>query len=92
MNVGKMKKIVNASQNFALLMFKHKVVEEPKVFQGYESILKYNFIEVSNSCDKMFQESNMFPSKRGKQSEANLQQHASVLNVGVNKMPMLESA
>ena len=54
MNVGKMNRIVYASQNFALLMFKHKDVEEPKAFQGYESCLKYNFIEDSNSFDNMF--------------------------------------
>ena len=40
MNVGQMKRLFNASQNFALLMFKHKDVEEPKAFQGYESSLE----------------------------------------------------
>lgn len=35
-NVGKMKKIVNASKIFALLMFKHKPVEAYKGLQEYE--------------------------------------------------------
>ena len=34
----------------------------------------------------------MLPPKRGKKNEVNLQQHASLLNIGVNKMPVLESA
>ena len=73
-------------------MFKNKDVEEPKAFQGYQSIFKFDFNEFSNSCDKMFQESNKFPPKRGKQNEMQLQHDASLLNIGVNKMPLLESA
>jgi len=53
-NVGQTKRIVNTSQNFALLMFKHKDVEETKYFQGCESSLKSDFIGVSNSYDKIF--------------------------------------
>lgn len=90
-NTGQIKRIVNASQNFAFLMIKHEDVEESKAFQGYESSLKSDFIDVSNSCDKMFQESNMLPPKIGKQNEVNSQQRASLLNTGVNKMSMLES-
>ena len=71
-NAGQMKRIVNVSQNFALLMIKHECVEESKDFQGNDSSLKSDFIVVSNSCDKMFQNSNMFPPKRGKQNEVNL--------------------
>ena len=67
-----MKMFVNASQNFTLLMIKHKYVDESEAFQGYESSLKSNFIEVANPCVKMFQESNMLPPKRGKQYEVHL--------------------
>lgn len=45
-NVVQMKRIVNASQNFALLMIKYVDVNE--------SSLKSDFIDVSNSCDKIF--------------------------------------
>ena len=34
----------------------------------------------------------MFPCKRGKQNEVNLQQDPSLLNIGVNKMPVLKNA
>ena len=40
----------------------------------------------------MFQVSNMLPPKRGKQNEVNLQQDASLLNIGVNKMSVLKYA
>ena len=53
-NAGEMKRIVNASHNFALLMFKDKDAKESKALQGYESSLKYYFIDVVNPCDKMF--------------------------------------
>ena len=73
-------------------MFKHKYVEEPKAFQGYESTLKYDIIEVSNSCDKMFQDSHKLPPKRGKQNEVQLEHVASLLNIGMNKKLMLKHA
>ena len=91
-NGEKMKRFVNASQNFTLLLIKHKYVDESEAFQGYESSLKSDFIEVVNSCDKMFQESNMLPRKRGKQCEIHLHQDASLLNIGMNKMPLLKNA
>ena len=48
-NAGKLKRTVNASQNSALLMFKHKdVVNE--AFQGDASNVKYNFIDYDNWC------------------------------------------
>ena len=53
MHAGKMKRIVNASQNFSLLMFKHQDVMN-EVFQGDASNENSEFIEVANFCDKMF--------------------------------------
>ena len=53
MNVGQMKRIVNASQNFDLLISKHEdVVNED--FQGDASNLKLDFIDVGNNFDNMF--------------------------------------
>ncbi len=73
-------------------MIKHKDVDESEAFQGYESSLKSVFIDIYNSCDNMFQEYNMFPLKRGKKYEVQLHHNASLLNIGVTKMSMLESA
>ena len=54
-------------------MVKHKDIEETKAFQGYESIFKSVFIDIYNACDKMFKEYSMFPPKRVKQYEVQLQ-------------------
>lgn len=91
-NAGQMKRFVNASQIFTLLMIKHKDVDEYEVFQGYESSLKSDFIEVVNPCDKMFQEFNILAPKREKQYEVHLQQNASLLSIGMNKMSVLKNA
>lgn len=91
MHARQMKKIVNASQNFSLLMFKHQdVVNE--AFQGNASKEKYDFIEADNGCDKLFQGFNMLSPKRSKQDEEKLQQHTSLLNSVGNKMSVLKSA
>lgn len=72
MPARQMKRIVNASQNFALLIFKHQVVVN-EAFQGNASNEKFDFIKVANGCNKLFQSSNMFPPKRSKQDEEKLQ-------------------
>lgn len=72
-------------------MIKHKDVEEYEAFQGCDVKLKHDLVEVVNTCDKMFQEFDMLHSKRGKQHEVQLQQDASLLNISMNKMPVLEN-
>jgi len=39
----------------------------------------------------MFQESNVLPPERGKQHEVHLQLDASLLNIGLNNMSVLEN-
>lgn len=53
-NDGQMKRLVNPSHNFALLMIKHKDVEESEAFQGCDIKLKHDLVVVVNTCDKMF--------------------------------------
>jgi len=84
--------VINATQFFALLMSKHKDVDESKAFPECDARLKYDLVEVVNKCDKMFLESNVLPPKRGKQHEVQLQQDDSLLNIGMNKFPVLENA
>lgn len=72
MHTGQMKRIVPASQNFPLLMFKHKD-DLNEAFQGDASNQQFDFIEVSNYCNTLFQGSKMFPSKIFKQDEKELQ-------------------
>ena len=62
-HAGEMKRIVNASQNLALLMFKHSDVLN-ETFQNDASNDQDDFIEVYNVFNNMFHGSNIFPLKR----------------------------
>lgn len=53
-NDGQMKRFVNASHNFTLLIIKHKDVDEYEAFQECDARLKFDLVEVVNTCDKMF--------------------------------------
>jgi hypothetical protein len=68
-NVGKMKRLVNASKNFVLLMIKTKDNVEKQAFQGCDSKLKFDLYEFVNQYDEMFQEPKRLPPKRAIQHE-----------------------
>jgi hypothetical protein len=53
-NVGQMKRLVNASENFVLLMIKPKNDVENEAFQGCDAKLKSDLFEVVNQYDDMF--------------------------------------
>jgi hypothetical protein len=55
-NAGKIKRQVNASKNFVLLMIKPKDNVEKEDFQGCDAKLKYDLYEVFNQYDEMFHE------------------------------------
>ena len=71
-SVGQIKRLVNASKNFVLLMSKPKDVIESEAFQGYDSKLTHNLVEIFKTYDKMFQEAEGLPPKRGIQHEIQL--------------------
>jgi hypothetical protein len=54
-NVVQMKRLVNASKNFVLLMIKPKDNVEKKSFQGCDAKLKSDLYEVVKQYDEMFQ-------------------------------------
>jgi hypothetical protein len=53
-NVGQMKRLVNASKIFFLFMIKPKYNVEKEAFQGCDSKLKSDLYEVINQYDEMF--------------------------------------
>jgi hypothetical protein len=55
-NAGQMKRLVNASNNFVLLMIKPKNDVENEAFQGCDTNLKSNLFEFVNQYHDMFQE------------------------------------
>jgi hypothetical protein len=91
-NAGQMKRLVNASKNFVLLMIKPKNNVENKAFQGCDTKLKSNLFEVVNQYDDMFREPNGLPPKRGIQHEIQLQQDCPLLNFGMYRMSVMENA
>jgi hypothetical protein len=62
-NVGQMKRLVNASKNFVLLMIKPKDNVEKEAFQGCDAKLKSDLYEVVHQYDEMFQEPKGLPLK-----------------------------
>jgi hypothetical protein len=53
-NAGQMKRLVNASKNFVLLMIKPKDDVENEAFQGCDTKLKSDLYEVVTQYDEMF--------------------------------------
>jgi hypothetical protein len=91
-NVGQMKRLVNASKKFVLLMIKLKDNVEKEAFQGCNANLKSDLYEVVNQYDEMFQEPKGLPPKRGSQHEIQLQQDCPLPNIGMYRMSVTENA
>jgi hypothetical protein len=91
-NVRQMKRLVNASKNFVLLMIKPKDNVEKESFQGCDANLKSDLYEVVNQYDEMFQEPKGLPPKKGIQHEIQLQQDRPLPNIGVYMMSVMENA
>jgi hypothetical protein len=91
-NVGQMKRLVNASKNFVLLMIKPKDNVEKEAFQGCDAKLKFDLYKVVNQYDEMFQEPKGLSSKRGIQHEIQLQQDCPLPNIGMYMISVMENA
>ena len=71
-NGGKMKRLVNASKNFVLLMIKKKDVVDYESFEVCDYKLKSDLFDVVSQHGEMFQEPSGLPPKRGIQHEIQL--------------------
>jgi hypothetical protein len=91
-NAGQMKRLVNASKNFVLLMIKPKEDIETEAFQGCDTKLKSDLFEVVTQYDEMFKEPKGLPPKRGIQHEIQLQQDCPLPNIGMYRMSVMENA
>ena len=63
-NAGKMKRLVNASKNFVLLMVMKKNDIDYEYFEGCDDKLKSNLFDVVRNHGEMFQEPKGLPPKR----------------------------
>jgi len=59
-----MKRLVNSNKNFVLLMIKPKNDIDNEAFQGCDSRLKSEMVDIVNQHDEMFQEPKGLPPKR----------------------------
>ena len=72
-STNQMKRLVNASKNFVLMIVKAKYVEQTESFKGCDPKHKMDFIKVVCYYDILFQEPKGLPPKREIQHEFHLQ-------------------
>ncbi len=82
-NAGQMKRIVNASKNFLLLVIKKKNDIDYESFEGCDDKFKSDLFDVVRKHGEMFQEPKGMPLKRGTQHEIQLQQDVPLPNIGM---------
>ena len=68
-NAGEMKRLVNSSKNFILLIIKPKNDVDNEAFKGCDLNLKFELVDVVNQYVEIFQEPKGLPPKRGIQHE-----------------------
>ena len=71
-NVGQMKRLVNASKIFVLIMIKKKDDADYESFEVCDDKLKFDLFDLVSQHGEMFQEPNGLPPKRGIQHEIRL--------------------
>ena len=62
-SASQMKRLVNASKNFILMIVKVKYVEQTESFKGCDPKLKNDLIKVVSDYDILFQEPKGLPPK-----------------------------
>ena len=90
-NAGQMKRLVNASKTFVLLMIKKNNDIDYESFEGFDDKLKSDLFDVLRKHGEMFQEPKGLPPKRGIQHEIQLQQDVPLPNIGMYHMSIMES-
>ncbi len=80
---GQMKRLVNASNNFVLMMVKFKNDEISKSFEGCDPRHKSEMIEIVSDYDDLFQDLKGLPPKRDIQHEIHLQQDVPLPNISM---------
>ena len=86
-----MKRIVNSSKQFLLMIVKAKDIDKSDAFQGYNPKQKVDLVKVVSDYDILFQEPKGLPPKREIEHEIYLQQDAPLPNIGMYKLSALEN-
>ena len=85
-NVGQVKRLVNSSKNFVLLMIKPKVDVNHDSFQDCDPKVKSSLYDVVDAHHEMFQKPTGLPPKREIQHEIQLKQDCPLPNIGMYRI------
>ena len=90
-NAGQVKRLVNSSKNFVLLMIKPKVDVNHESFDNCDPKLKSDLYDVVDVYHEMFQEPTGLPPKREIQHEIHLHPDCPLPNIGMYRMSIMEN-
>ena len=90
-NAGQVKRLVNSSKSFVILMVKPKVYVNHESFENCDSKLKSDLYDVVDAHHEMFQEPTGLPPKREIQHEIYLHQDCPLPNIGMYRMYIMEN-
>ena len=91
LSVGQMKRIVNASKKFILMIVKPKESDSNGDFEVWEPMHKHDLIKVIFYYDEIFQEPQGLPPKREVKHEIQLLQDAPLPNLSLYKLLVIEN-
>ena len=87
-----MKRIVNSSKKFLLMIVKANDLDKSDAFGGCDLEQKGDLVKVVSDYDILFQEPKGIPPKREIEHEIYLQQDAPLPNIGMYRLSALENA
>lgn len=90
-NVGQMKRLVNSSKNFVLMIVKAKEDEISEAFKGCDPKHKDEMVKVVSAYDDFLQEPKGLPPKREIQHEIQLQPKVPLPNIGMYHLLVLQN-
>ena len=90
-NAGQMKRLVNSSKNFVLMLVKAKEDEISEAFKGCDPKHKSKMVKIILAYDDLFQEPKGLPPKREIQHEIQLHPDAPLPNIGMYHLSILQN-
>jgi hypothetical protein len=88
-STGKMKRLMNESKYFVLMIVKQKEEDIPDALYGCDSNHKPKLFKIISNYGELFQEPTWFPPKREVEHEIYLQQDAPLPNIDMYRSSIL---
>jgi hypothetical protein len=90
--LGKMKRIVNVSKRYLVMVVKAKNTIGIDTFKDCDMNLKDDLVRIVSYYDEIFQVPKVLPLKRQVEHGIQLQQDVPLLNIGMYRLSVLENA